>query len=78
MQCASCAVVMAVDHELQCCGVHKLLAGDISRQEVLEVFDHACKVVAGSFAIVDAHLKSLREIDSQNPDIPPKRLGLFA
>lgn len=74
--CSSCGVVIAVDRSGDCCGVHKLLGGEITIEEVLMVLDVGVGISSSMFASLDKHLVDTS--DTRFPDRPPARLGLLA
>jgi exosome complex component RRP42 len=78
VMCASGQLVVALDKTGACCGIHKLLGGTFTVDEIGRSIMMAHNACQNIFSIMGSSNNCGDKNDSQYPEIPPVRVGLLA
>ena len=76
LACASGLLVVAIDREQTCCGMHKLLGGTFSIEDIAYAVQIAAEAAAEIHSQIDVIFAESEK--SLYPELPPQRIGLLA
>ena len=76
--CASGQLVIAIDENGVCCGIHKLLGGVFSINDIDKAIKMAIEASKRLFTQMKVIMTDETGISTQYPEIPPARVGLLA
>ena len=78
LMCATGQLVIAIDENGACCGIHKLLDGIFSINDIEKAVKMAIEASNKLYSQLKVMMSDETGISTQYPEIPPARVGLLA